>query len=95
MKIPKRLQPILWSKNTDKLSPKDDKNYIIHQILMYGDLKSIKWLFDTYSRGEVAEVFINHPKKVYTPSAFNFTKDIVLGLGGTKFKEDKYVRTSF
>jgi len=95
MKIPKCLQPILWSKSIDKLSPKNDKNYIVHQILMYGDLKSIKWLFDTYSRKGVAEVFINHPKKMYTPSAFNFAKDIVLGLEDSEFEEDRYVRTSF
>jgi len=95
MKIPKRLQPILWSKSIDKLSPKDDKNYVVHQVLMYGGLEDIKWLFDTYSRKEVAEVFIKHPKKMYAPAAFNFTKNIVLGLGDSKFEEDKYVRTSF
>ena len=95
MKIPKHLQPILWSKSVDKTSLEDDKNYIVHQVLMYGDLKDIKWLFDTYSRGEVVKVFIKHPKKMYTPSAFNFAKDIVLGLADKGFEEDRYVRTSF
>lgn len=95
MKIPKRLQSILWSKSIDKLSLKDDKNYIIHQVLMYGDLRDIKWLFDTYSRDKVQEIFIKHPKKVYTLPAFNFVKDIVLDLGDKKLKEDRYARASF
>ena len=95
MKIPKRLQPVLWSKSVDKLTLEGNKDYIVHQVLMYGDLEDIRWLFDTYSRREVAEVFTKHPKKMYTPSAFNFIRDIVLGLGNSKFEEDRYVRTSF
>lgn len=95
MKIPKRLQPILWSKNVDKISPEADRNYIVHQVLMYGDLGDIRWLFDLYSRSKVREVFIKHPKKVYTPPAFRFIKDIVLGLEGQRLEEGKYAKASF
>lgn len=95
MEIPKRLQPFLWSKSIDKLSLEDDQNYIIHQVLMYGDLKDIKWLFDTYSREKVREVFVEHPKKVYTRPAFSYVKEAALGLGDVKIAEDKYVRTAF
>lgn len=93
--IPKRLQAILWSKGIDKLSLKDDKNYIAHQVLMYGDLEDIRWLFDTYSREKVREIFVQQPKKIYTAPAFNFVKNFVLGLGGEKFEENRYVKTSF
>lgn len=95
MRIPKRLQPILWSKSIDKLSLEDDKNYIVHQVLMYGDLKDIKWLFDTYSRNKVREIFIKHPKKVYTPPAFKFVKDIILGFRDEKLEEKDYVKSLF
>ena len=93
--IPKRLQAILWSKSVDKISLEDDRNYIVHQVLMYGDLKSIKWLFDAYSRNGVRDVFVRHPKKVYTAPAFNFVKNFVLGLGAKKLEENKYVKTVF
>lgn len=37
--IPENWQGILWSCNVKKLDWQKDKNYIIHQVLMYGDLK--------------------------------------------------------
>jgi len=93
--IPKHLQSILWSKSVDKLSLKSDKNYIVHQVLMYGDLKDIKWLFETYSRERVRKIFVQQPKRVYTAPAFNFVKNFVLGLGSEKLEEDKYVKSIF
>jgi hypothetical protein len=93
--IPKHLQSILWSKGLDKLSLEDDKNYIVHQVLMYGDLKDIKWLFETYSRAKVREIFVQQPKRVYTAPTFNFVKNFVLGLKGKKLEEDKYVKSTF
>lgn len=90
--IPKHLQSILWSKSVDKLSLEDDRNYIVHQVLMYGDLGDIRWLFDTYSREKVREIFVKQPKKVYTAPAFNFVKNFVLGLGSVELNKEKYVK---
>jgi hypothetical protein len=95
MIVPEYLQPILWSKGFEKLSLEDDKNYIVHQVLMYGDLKDIKWLLETYSRSKVREIFVQQPKKVYTAPAFNFVKNFVLGLKGKKLEENKYVKSIF
>lgn len=90
--IPKHLQAILWSESIGKLSLEDDQNYIVHQVLMYGDLEDIKWLLDVYSREKVRKVFVKYPKNVYTAPAFNFVKNFVLGLGGEKLEESKYVK---
>lgn len=94
-KIPKYLQGILWSANIKNLDLEKDKNYIIHQVLMYGDFSDIKWLFQSYSLKIVQSVFIASPKKVYTKPIFKLTKDFILGLKETNLDEKKYVRTLF
>ena len=94
-KIPQKFQSILWSANIKDLDLEKDKNYIIHQILMYGDLNQIKWLIGIYGLTTVREVFIKSPQVIYSPEALNFIKNIVLGLGKIKIKEEKYVKTLF
>lgn len=93
--IPAEFQPMLWSKNVKKLDPEKDKNYIIHQILSYGNLSQIKWLFRVYKKEEIKEVFLKFPKKVYIPAVFYFVKNFILGLRKKQLEEEKYVKTLF
>lgn len=94
-KIPASLQGILWSKNVRNLDLERDKVYIIHQVLSFGNLKQIKWLFKIYGSAEIQEVFLKHPKKVYTPAIFNFVKRIILNLGHKKLLPKNYVKAPF
>lgn len=91
----KELQAILWSKDVKKLDFKKDRNYIIHQILSYGNLRQIRWLFKVYKREEIKNAFLKFPKKVYQPAVFYFTKNFVLNLRKEQLKEEKYVKTLF
>lgn len=93
-KVPKFLQPTLWSVKVDHLDLKEDKVYIINQILVYGSFKELKWLFRTYPKKTIREVFIHQPLKIYTPSAFNFAREILLGLKSQNFKIENYDRNS-
>ena len=93
-KINNLLQGILWSKDIKNLDLEKDKIYVIHQILSYGSLKQIKWLFKNYNLKEVQGVFIKYPKKTYTPSVFYFIKNFILGLQKKRLSEEKYVKTS-
>ncbi len=93
-KIPKNLQGILWSKNVSSLDLQQDKNYIIHQVLMYGSLAQIDWLKSVYPDKEITNVFINTPRKVYTPSAFNLIKNYLLKIDAPLPKE-KYVKSLY
>ncbi len=79
--VPKRLQAVLWSVNTDKLDLQKDKEYIVHQILGYGRWEDIKWLFSTYGKNQVKEVFVRHPSKDYYPAGFKFVSKILLEMG--------------
>jgi len=49
-KKPRNLQSVLWSRDISNLDLQRDKNYIVHQVLMYGSLKDISWLKQTYKK---------------------------------------------
>lgn len=95
MTIPKSLQGILWSKEVSNLNLTQDRNYIIHQVLMYGSLENISWLFRSYLKKVIKEEFTKNPAKIYTKPAFNFVKKFILGLEKEKLKEENYVKTLF
>ena len=90
-KIPQEFQGILWLVNVKNLDLEKNKVYIIHQILMYGDLKEIAWLFKVYSKKEVKKVFEEAPMKIYSPQGFHFIKNIILGLKKKPLSPKKYV----
>lgn len=79
--VPKQLQSVLWSVDTNSLDLEKDREYIIHQILAYGTWENIAWLLHTYGKDQVKEVFIRHPAKDYYPSGFKFVSQIVLDVG--------------
>ena len=78
--IPQSLQGVLWSRKIKNLDLKKDKNYIIHQVLAYGTWEDLKWLFKTYSRLQIKNIFLKYPAKDYKPVVFNFVTKILLGL---------------
>ena len=95
LRIPENWQGILWSCNIKKLDWERDKNYIIHQVLMYGDLNDIALLFKIYSKKEIREVFKKKPMKIYTPQCFNFIKNIILDIKEKSLPSEKYVTTLY
>lgn len=92
-KIPNALQGVLWSVDVKDLDLHDDKSYIINQILSLGFLKELRWLLKAYPIDTIRKVFLEKPSKVYTFSAFNFCKNILLGLEKQNLPLNKYVKT--
>ena len=92
-KIPKKLQGVLWSVDVKDLDLEVNKAYIINQILCFGRQSELKWLFKTYSRSEIKEVFLKRPSKIYLPSAFNFCKKILLDIDHCDLPLNRYVRS--
>jgi len=93
--IPSNFQGVLWSVNVKNLDLKKNKVYIIHQILSYGTLEQIRWLFKVYSKREIKRVFESSPMKVYNFPTFNFIKNIVLGLKEKPFSSKDYVSSIY
>jgi len=94
MKIPKKLQSVFWSADINKLDLEKDKNYIIHQIFSHGNLDDIKWVFDTFSRNEISNIFISTPYKDYRKSRFYFIKNHIINLKDKLINENRYVKNT-
>lgn len=87
--IPKLLQGVLWSADIDKLDLEKNASYIVNQILSFGSLDEIRWLFTTYGKPKVGKIFLEKPMKIYTPSALNFSK-IILGAAAGQAPDYRY-----
>ena len=94
IKLPKPLQPILWSMDVDKLDIYRDKDYIIHQIFSYGRMEDILWLFHTYPKEILKHVFTTVPYKDYLAARFYFVKNYLLGLKRVFLNEQRYVKNT-
>ncbi|MBI3558897.1 hypothetical protein HY085_00715 [Candidatus Gottesmanbacteria bacterium] len=91
VKIPAKLQWVFWSVDLKNLDLEKDKMYIIHQVLAYGRMEEIHWLFQTYSLPEICRIFINSSFKNYRPSRFNFVKNYLLPLEDRSMIPERYV----
>ena len=77
MGIPPARMHLFWSKDPQQIDIQSDKAYIIHQTLSFGTLDDIAWLRTIYPIDEIRSVFISQPIKVYTPSAYVFSKRLL------------------
>ncbi len=75
-----------YSKNIKKNSPD-----AIHQVLAFGTLEDIRSLKATTGEEKIKELFINFPKKVYTPPNLNFIKNFILHINSA-IDEQKYLK---
>ncbi len=91
MKVPKKLQPVLWSTDVSKLDLQKNKYYIIHQIFAYGNIEDILWVLKTYSKKEIVETFKQYFKDYRRPR-FYFIKDALLELDNWWPDERYYVK---
>lgn len=92
--IPQSFQGVLWSTNVANLDFEKDKDYIIHQVLMYGTLRQIQWLFRIYGKSKIKQVFLKRAQNIYSPPAFYFIKNIIFGIK-TSLDKKRYVKTLF
>lgn len=92
MKIPKRLQAVLWSTDIKLLGIEKDKGYIIHQIFAYGNFDDILWVLKAYSKKDIISTFTKIPFKDYRASRFNLIKNFLLGLRNFNLNERLYVK---
>ena len=91
--IPKSLQSVLWSRDVNSLDLEGDKIYIINQVLSYGTMEQLAWLFNQYSKDEVERIFREKPMKIYAPSAYNWLVTTVFNDSGASFLPSRYVKT--
>ena len=88
---PQTMQGTLWSAPISSLDIEDNRVYIIHQVLAFGILEDVRWLFQTYSKKSIRKTFLESPVKTYTRAAFNFSK-LLLDVNDTDCQKDLYDR---
>jgi hypothetical protein len=88
---PKSLQGLLWSTDVHLLDIDRNKGYIIHQVLIYGTMTELGWLFQTYSAKVIIDVFVNRPAKLYPKDVYYFVKNFLLSLRHVPLDSNAYV----
>jgi len=71
-KILKKLQNVLWSYDVRDLDLKEDKDYIITQVLNYGAWEDLKLLYELYSEEDIKEVVKNPSRGLWFERVLNF-----------------------
>ncbi|MBU0576609.1 hypothetical protein KJ707_01645 [Patescibacteria group bacterium] len=93
LNIPKSTQKLFWSCDPSTLDSEDHKEYIVHQILQYGDLSDFEWLKKQYSQNEIKYMFINKPRPTYQPKTYNFIENFLLQIS-EPIEAKNYVRSA-
>ena len=70
--IPKYIQPFLWSYDIKSIDINKNKDRIIINILNLGTQKAIDWLFKTYPKRYIKEVFKKSPAGEWSKKSLNF-----------------------
>lgn len=87
-------QATVWSKSVDKLDKVQDKEYIVNQVLMYGNLEEIKDLKESYGTDEIRKIFIEKPSQIYTKPAFNLIKNFILKIDAN-LDSGRYIKSVY
>ena len=70
--IPSRMKWLFWSYDIESLDLKDDKDYIITQILNHGTWQDLKWLYKLYSEKDIKAVVKKPMRGVWFEKILNF-----------------------
>lgn len=54
--VPGYLRRFFWDVDPAGLDPKRHRVYIIERLLEFGDVKAARWLFENYTRDDIAAV---------------------------------------
>ena len=54
--VPAELGRFFWDVDPAGLDPLRHKSFIIERILEFGDEKAVRWLFDAFSRDDIAAI---------------------------------------
>ena len=70
--MPIEFKKYFWDVEFEKLDLEKNKRYIISRLYCYGDLKAIRWIKQTYSKADIAEVA--KKSRNLTPLVANYLK---------------------
>ena len=72
VKIPPKMKWLFWSYDIKSLDLKEDKEYIISQVLNYGTWEDLKWLFKVYPEKEIKKIIKKPGRGLWFRKVLNF-----------------------
>ncbi|PIR59383.1 MAG: hypothetical protein COU69_00585 [Candidatus Pacebacteria bacterium CG10_big_fil_rev_8_21_14_0_10_56_10] len=91
--VPSQVAGLIWSKSDNNLDVEKDSTMIIHHVLRYGQLADIAWLMKAYPSTTIKDVFLSKPVKIYSKSALNFAKNMILNIARDLPNEQQYLQS--
>lgn len=71
-KLPKWLQPVLWSYDVSKMNTEKDKGLIIEQVLNYGTDEELEWLIKIYRDKDIKKIILYPSRGNWFPEVLNY-----------------------
>jgi|SRR3989344_3509894 len=68
--LPEFLKVFLWSVDFKKLEKEKSRNYIIFQLLEFGNKEAIRWLFENYTVEKITDVL--RTRRGFSKKSVNF-----------------------
>ena len=71
VQLPQSVKATLWSYDATQIDLQKHKELIISQVLNFGSLEAVRWLFANYSSDDIKEVTINIPLGAWDKKSLN------------------------
>ena len=71
VQLPQSVKATLWSYDATQIDLQKNKKIIISQVLNFGSLEAVRWLFANYSSDDIKEVTINIPLGAWDKKSLN------------------------
>jgi len=85
IQLPESVKATLWSYDLAQLELQKHKELIISQVLNFGSLEAISWLFTNYSSADIKEAALNTPLGAWDKKSLNLWS-LFLNLDKSQFK---------
>ncbi|MBI2593150.1 hypothetical protein HYW44_00715 [Candidatus Daviesbacteria bacterium] len=85
IQIPESVKATLWSYDLNKIDPEKHKKLIISQVLNFGSLDAVSWLFANYSRQDIKDCALDTPLGAWDKKSLNLWA-LFLNLDKARFK---------
>lgn len=83
--LPQSVKATLWSYDLSGINLQKHKKLIISQVLNFGSLEAVSWLFSNYSSQEIKESALSLPLGAWDKKSLNLWS-LFLNLDKTQFK---------
>lgn len=81
--LPQSVKAVLWSYKTDQIELEKHKKIIIFQVLNFGSIEAVDWLFDKYSFVTVEQIVNTIPLTQWNKKSLSLWK-LVLSINPKK-----------